>query len=276
MGKFHGWAAGIACSAALASGASAATIQGNGDPAAHPGVIAAITQTFEGIPTTPDDSHGSLTLDGVTFTGYDRRGIAGPVGISAPLHVNDRYPIYTVADAGAGPFPGYTTDGTYHYYLTDGKYNSTGQSLSNGHEPLNYSGSDPLPYVTQFRFDFESPVEFFAFNLGALDNTWTLTTFGADDGLLDTLVIGPQPFASSGEYYGASDADGISYALLTSSLGAGQAWGQGEMILIDNFVTGGLISGRNAVVPVPAGLPMLMGALGAFGLAGWRWKRDAA
>ncbi len=37
----------------------------------------------------------------------------------------------------------------------------------------------------------------------------------------------------------------------------------------------GLTSRRRALaMPLPAGLPMLIGALGAFGLAGWRWKRE--
>ncbi len=269
MGSFRSWAIAAVIGSAVGTAAGAAPIVGFGDPAAHPGVGATVTRTFE---TVAPGTYGSVTLSGVTITGFDNRGLIAPPATASPIIVNDTYPIYAVADVGPGPFPGFITDGVYHYQVTSGLYNTQGQSLSNGEETLNYTANgDPLLYTTEFVFEIDQPTEYFAFNLGAVDNEWTLTTYDSSRNLLDALTIPPQPRTMSGEYYGAISSVGIAYARLTSSLGFGQEWVNGEMVLLDNITTG-----RVSSVPVPAGLPMLLGALGAFGLAGWRARAGRA
>ncbi len=66
------------------------------------------------------------------------------------------------------------------------------------------------------------------------------------------------------------------FNLLDSGLGAGP-----HTIRIDVYQIGGgphgvLYSGSYAAVPLPAALPLFAGALGLFGLFGWRRKRLAA
>jgi hypothetical protein len=118
-----------------------------------------------------------------------------------------------------------------------------------------YNGFDYAP--STFRFDFASTVSAFAFLWGASDFNWTLTAYNASGTALDSLVIGPVYGSNAGDYFGIAAA-GISYATLVASAG--------DFVFIDNFA-----STTVPTVPVPAALPLLLGALG--GLAMLRRRR---
>ena len=63
----------------------------------------------------------------------------------------------------------------------------------------------------EFRFDFGTAVNAFAFNWGAADiGVWTLRAFDAGDVLLDTLLLTNTVGSNAGEYFGLAAA-GIKY-----------------------------------------------------------------
>lgn len=275
MGSLTRWLAVAACTAIFAGSAQATPISGIGNPGDFAGITNVVVRDFESV--APGDT-SSLNISGVTFTGQDMTGLAGPVGTASDMMVDRRVAI-TTTTVWPGPYPpGYETSGGFVYFVTDGKYNTQGQSLMNGERDLAVDVLGfPDIYTTQFRFDFAAPVQFFAMNLGGLDNDWTLSTYDEDDNLLEMTKILAQPVNdNSGAYHGFMDAGGIAYALLTDTfsreVSPGEANPDGELILIDNFTTGSLI----APVPLPAGMPLLLGALAAFGLAGWRSSRNSA
>lgn len=124
----------------------------------------------------------------------------------------------------------------------NGFYNTTGgQSLLNDF--------DLVPI--QYRFNFSSPVNAFAFNWGAADTTWTLQAFDAGNNLLETLVINPTFSSNAGEFFGLA-VNGISYATLVGNAG-------GDYVFIDRFTT----SQQQVAAPEPASLALL-----GLGLAG--------
>ncbi|SES69959.1 hypothetical protein [Oceanicella actignis] len=252
----------LAAAALTATGALAAPITGNGDPLSDPAAAGAVKFDFESV---APGAYTVLDLGLVKLSGWDLRS-GGKT--AAPLHVDSKFPI-DHASALPTPFGPYSHCGDYVCYDTSGKYNTQGQSLSNGEESINYDdGGAPLPYVTQIEFLFTAPATFFAMNLGGLDNTWELATYDASDALIDFLEIAPQFSSSTGQYYGASSAAGIVRATLTSRLGFAQNDPNGEMILLDNLT----VSVPPTPAPLPAGLPLMAAALAALGFAARRRK----
>jgi len=131
----------------------------------------------------------------------------------------------------------------------NGDFNTSGgQSIYNDFDesPLN------------FRFDFATAVQAFAFNWGAADVNWTLSAYDAANNLLESFVLAPTFGSNAGDYYGIAAA-GISYATLVTNVG--------DFVFIDNFASTATV----APVPLPAALPLLLGALG--GLAFVRRRR---
>jgi hypothetical protein len=100
-----------------------------------------------------------------------------------------------------------------------GKYNNLGKSI--------FNGFDYVP--NQFRFDFGSTVNAFAFNFGASDLPWRLSSFDVNGNLLDSRIIAPVFASNRGDYFGIA-ANGIKYATLVNQ-------GSGDYVFIDNFTT---------------------------------------
>ena len=97
------------------------------------------------------------------------------------------------------------------------QFNTSGKSLTNG--------QDFVP--KQFRFDFSTPVNAFAFNFGQAYQPWLLSAFNSGGSLLDSAVSSYS--TNQGEYFGLS-APGISYATLV--LQTNINW-----VYIDNFTS---------------------------------------
>jgi hypothetical protein len=124
----------------------------------------------------------------------------------------------------------------------NGDFNTTGgKSL--------FTGFDLIPH--EFRFDFATPVDAFAFNWGAADNVFILNAYNADDELLETLAIPATNMSNAGEYFGLA-AEGISYAILSDTF---NVFPDGDFVFIDRFT----ILGSLTPVPEPATL-LLFGA----------------
>lgn len=140
----------------------------------------------------------------------------------------------------------------------NGNYNTSGgQSM--------YNDYDLVP--DNFRFDFATAVNGFAFNWGAADNTWVLNAYDSGGNLLDSLSIGPVYASNSGDYFGIA-ANAIAYATLQDQH---DNIPDGDYVFIDRFTTGG-----SAVsVPEPSTIALLgLGLLG-MGLSRSRKKADA-
>jgi hypothetical protein len=122
----------------------------------------------------------------------------------------------------------------------NGSFNTTGgQSM--------FNDFDLIP--AEFRFNFAAPINAFAFNWGAADNTWTLRAFNSLDVLLEAFTV-PAVFSSNaGEYYGIATA-GISYATLTDDK---NNIAEGDYVFIDRFTT----SDATVVAPEPGSLTLL-------------------
>jgi len=121
-----------------------------------------------------------------------------------------------------------------------GEYNNSGQSV--------YNDFDLVPL--SFRFEFALAVEAFAFNWGGADDNWTLSAYDVANNLLESSILAPTFAGNDGEYYGIA-ASGIAYATLEAS--------NGDFVFIDNFAS-------TKVVPAPAALTLLLGALGGLSL----------
>ena len=145
-----------------------------------------------------------------------------------------------------------STGGELFSVSTDyaGQYNTTGASLQS-----------PVGYPSEFRFDFATATDAFAFNFGASDTDWTIAAYSAGNSLIDSLTFAAVSASNAGEYFGISGS-GISYALLTAA-------SPNDYILLDNLTYNGA-----APVPLPAAAWMLIAGLG--GLVGVRRLRRAA
>jgi hypothetical protein len=122
-----------------------------------------------------------------------------------------------------------------------------------------FNGFGLLP--DQFRFDFATPVNAFAFNWGAGDNDWLLSVFDAGDNLLESFVV-PKTFASNaGEFFGIAH-DGIKFATLTDQNDVFE----GDFVFIDNFT---FVTGPT-VPPVPAPATLLLLGCAITGLVALR------
>jgi hypothetical protein len=100
-----------------------------------------------------------------------------------------------------------------------GQYNNTGKSL--------YNGFDYVP--NQFRIDFASTVNAFAFNFGASDSPWLMSAFSAEGNLLESTIIPRISSSNRGDYFGFA-TNGIKYATLVEQ-------GGGDYVFIDNFTS---------------------------------------
>ncbi len=130
---------------------------------------------------------------------------------------------------------GYNTRGTYH---------------------MTNHGSGP----DLFRFDFDAPVDAFAFLWGAADVNWTLSAFSGAS-LLETLTINPTRASNAGDYFGIASS-GITHATMVNNGGY-------DYVFIDNFT----YSAGATAVPEPASLALL--GLGLAGIGFARRKKSA-
>lgn len=128
-----------------------------------------------------------------------------------------------------------------------GSYNTRGEFHITNH------GNDPV----QFRFDFDAPVDAFAFLWGAADTNWTLSAYSGST-LLETLIVAPTHASNAGDYFGIANS-GITFATLNISSGF-------DYVFIDNFTFQ-----DSASVPEPA--TMLLFGTGLAGFAGLRMKK---
>ena len=112
-----------------------------------------------------------------------------------------------------------------------GEYNNPGKSI--------YNGVDYAP--NQFKFDFGSTVNAFAFNFGASNTPWRLSSFDVGGNLLDSRIIAPTLASNRGDYFGIS-ANGIKYATLV------QQSRNDDYVFIDNFTS---TSVATTAVPEP-------------------------
>jgi hypothetical protein len=182
----------------------------------------------------------SIPASAATISGTGSPGSAVTSGTTetfdttaAGLYTSQTFGNVTISSVGSA----YTVGSDYN-----GQYNTSGgQSI--------YNDFDFLP--DNFKFEFATAVGAFAFNWGAADVAWTLSAYDAANNLLESFVLAPTFGSNAGEFYGISAA-GISYATLQ---------GSGDYVFIDNFT-----STTVAPVPLPAGLPLLLGALGALAL----------
>jgi hypothetical protein len=129
-----------------------------------------------------------------------------------------------------------------------GNYNTRGTFHMTNH------GSGP----DSFRFDFDAPVDAFAFLWGAADYDWTLSAFNGNT-LLETLILNPTRGSNLGDYFGIAHA-GMTHATLTGNFI--------DYVFIDNFT---VKSADVSAVPVPAAV-WLFGS-GLMGLMGFNRKR---
>ena len=168
----------------------------------------------------------SSVISGGTVEGFD--------STASGLYASNTFGNVTISGIGDPYTIGTAYNGQYN--------NSGGQSL--------YNDFDYSPI--SFRFDFATAVSAFAFNWGAADYNWTLQAFDAANNLLESFVLTPTYASNAGEFYGIAAA-GIQYATLWTDTG--------DYVFIDNFT-----STTVAPVPLPAGLPLLMAALGGLAL----------
>ncbi len=131
-----------------------------------------------------------------------------------------------------------------------GQFNTTGQYLENG--------SDFTP--STWYFDFAVAVDVFAFNMGAHDESWSLSVFNGAN-LLETIEITAVGGSELGQYYGIYNS-GITRAELSNN--------GGDWVMIDNLT---YIEQDQVEVPEPSTLAIL--ALGMMGLASRRFKKQS-
>jgi hypothetical protein len=140
----------------------------------------------------------------------------------------------------------------------NGSFNTSGgQSL--------FNGTDFVP--AQFRVDFATPVDAFAFNWGAADNQWLLSAFDSANNLIEANLI-PAVFSSNaGDYIGVAAADIAFLTLVDQKNNAVN----GDFVFIDSFT---YRIGEDGPVPVPepATLGLLAAGLATFALLSRRRK----
>lgn len=129
---------------------------------------------------------------------------------------------------------------------------------SNGGQHIE-NGADGVP--ASFRFNFNSAIAAFAFNIGASDTEWTLSAFDSGDNLIASFVDAPLIGSNAGDYIGIDGmGTNIAYATLIQTSGLTS----NDYILIDDFTT--LAASTAGVVPEPTSLAtwgLLVGAVAA-------------
>lgn len=139
----------------------------------------------------------------------------------------------------------------------NGQFNTTGgQSMSNDFDF----------FPDAFRFNFAAPVNAFAFNWGAADNTWLLQAFDSGNNLLESFFVPGTFFSNAGEYFGIATA-GISYAIITDQKNNQP----GDYVFIDRFTTS---AADNAEVPEPATMLLLGTGLATLGVRRHRNRKS--
>ena len=268
---------GMVGSSIVANAAFAAPIVGFGSPTDV--IFGGTVIDFEALAsdTMPVTDSNTSTLDprvgarnalnlgsGLTVVGLDTSTSAGTR--SGSLFVADTF-VLTEAD-GSGAFNLYPYTGVEDF-------NTDGQFLMNW-DKTDYDNETFIDaHTNQFVFSLDTAVDQFAFNFGANDNIWKLEAFDEFDVLLETLDIAAHQTrqASEGQYYGIATS-GIRKLVLTDTFVSDNGDGTftscntsfsskcGEWVVLDNVAFGTAVS----VIPVPAALPLLLGALGLFGV----------
>ena len=180
----------------------------------------------------------TIVLSGISF-GTAKASAASISGLGSPIDAISGGTVIDFETAPSGDFANITV-GNITFTgvgapLTigsdyDGQFNNSGKSI--------YNGFDLVP--NQFRFDFGSTVNAFAFNFGASDSPWLLSSFDVGGNLLESITIAPVFASNSGNYFGIA-ANGIKYATLVEQ-------GGGDYVFIDNFTA---TSANTTAVPEP-------------------------
>jgi hypothetical protein len=210
---------------------------------------------------------------GLVISGVDTSTSAGPRPGS--LFVTSGF-VLTEFDAGAFALSG-GTDEFFNLYTYDGAetFNTSGNFLMNWDKTDYTDVTFIQPHTNEIVFTLATAVDRFAFNFGANDNAWRLEAFDEFDNLLDSLDIAAHATtaASDGQYYGLATA-GMRKLVLSDTFVANNGDGTsttcnpnfnekcGEWVVLDNVTFGNATS----VVPIPGALPLLLGALGVFGI----------
>ncbi len=206
----------------------------------------------------------SGTFVGVALLGLVGTAHAAPInGVGDPIS-EPALSGGTVIDFDSGPTGQFSS-----ITFGDVTFTGVGADLTIGPDfngDFNTSGGNSLfndfDFVPDaFRFDFDTPVEAFAFNWGASDNLWLLSAFDSGGSLLESSLLPIVSFSNAGEYFGIA-TPGISFATLVDQK---DTFPGGDFVFIDDFTFSG-----NAVsvsVPEPSALSLTLLTLAGLGLA---------
>jgi hypothetical protein len=97
------------------------------------------------------------------------------------------------------------------------------------------------PKTLQWRFEFTTPVDGFAFLWGAADSPWELKAFDDGGNLIETFVINPTGSSNNGDYFGIAASGIKSFTLISLGGFDGVLFDNLTFIDSNNEVIGGEI-----------------------------------